>query len=107
MTDLLQSGSIERDDLQLLFVLGRYSQHKQSAPEDLDPFVEWLKNNCPAAEWAVCAFGKRETECLVSGHHKGGKVRVGFENSLWSADGTVAASNAERVYELKRLFART
>ena len=102
MSDLLISENIDRDNLQLLFVLGRHSHHQQSAPEDLDPFVAWLEHNCPAAEWAVCAFGKRETECLVAGHHKGGRIRVGFENSLWNADGTVAASNTERVYEMKK-----
>jgi uncharacterized protein (DUF849 family) len=30
----------------------------------------------------------------------GGKVRVGFENSLWNADGNLAASNEERVAEI-------
>jgi len=104
MSSLLKNGRIERDGLQLLFVLGRHSQNQQSAPEDLDPFVAWLTQNCPAADWAVCAFGKRETECLVAGLHKGGKVRVGFENSLWNADGAIAASNAERVYELKKFM---
>lgn len=100
MASLLTSGDIKRDGLQLLFVLGRYSPHQQSAPVDIDPFVDWMKLNCPSAEWAVCAFGKRETECLATAHRKGGCVRVGFENSLWNADGTVASSNAERVSEV-------
>lgn len=104
MSGLLNSGSIQRDGLQLLFVLGRYSQNQQSAPEDLDPFVEWQKHYCPSSEWAVCAFGTRETECLTTAHHKGGKVRVGFENSLWNADGTDAASIAERVLGLRRFL---
>lgn len=107
MSDLLKNGRLERDGLQLLFVLGRHSQHQQSAPEDLDLFVEWLKQNCPTADWAVCAFGKRETECLVAAHHKGGKVRVGFENSFLNADGTIAASNAQRVCEMNDLLSRT
>ncbi|MDP4823830.1 MAG: 3-keto-5-aminohexanoate cleavage protein, partial [Aestuariivirgaceae bacterium] len=32
-----------------------------------------------------------------------GKVRVGFENSLYNADGSLALSNSERVREIRGL----
>ncbi len=100
MSRLLDAGNFGVNALQLLFVLGRYSADQQSAPEDLDPFLEWVTETCPDADWAVCAFGQRETECLTHALNKGGKVRVGFENSFWNADGTMAKSNAERVTEV-------
>lgn len=103
MSGLLDDGSIGRDGLQLIFVLGRYTQNQQSTPADLDPFVTWLQQNCPTAQWAACAFGKQETACLAAALKYGGHVRVGFENAFWNADGTIAASNAERVRELKAL----
>lgn len=92
---------------QLLFVLGRYRDNLQSQPEDLTPFVQALRQHEDgfAIEWAVCAFGVQETQCLVAAAQQGGKVRVGFENSLWHADGTVARDNAERVVYLQRALA--
>ncbi|WP_281990616.1 3-keto-5-aminohexanoate cleavage protein [Sulfitobacter geojensis] len=103
MSDLLGDGSLDRETLQMIFVLGRYTQGQQSTPADLDPFLEWMEQTCPAAQWAVCAFGKQETACLGAALARGGHVRVGFENSFWNADGSMAASNAERVREIKTL----
>ena len=48
----------------------------------------------------ICAFGPAETECLVEAARQGGKMRIGFENSLWNADGSLAKDNAARVREL-------
>jgi uncharacterized protein (DUF849 family) len=76
----------------LLFVLGRYAADQQSAPEDLDPFVDAL-GDFPAP-WAVCAFGRREAACAVAAARLGGHVRVGFENNLHLPDGTLAPGNA-------------
>lgn len=84
-------------DLQLLFVLGRYAVNQESKPEDLDPFMDWMAESDLTPDWMVCAFGQGETDCLVHAHRLGGKIRVGFENSLWHADGSLAASNADRV----------
>ncbi len=103
MFSLLDGGHLSLENLHLLFVLGRYAERQQSKPADLQPFTEWLNVSCPTAEWAVCAFGKCETECLAAAIHLGGKVRVGFENSFWNADGSLAQSNAERVREIKIL----
>ena len=100
MTQLLDAGGLHTDNLQMLFVLGRYTQGQTSAPEDLHPFTNWLKSQGLAADWSACAFGPRETECLVETHRLGGKLRVGFENSFWNSDGSLAKDNAERVAEV-------
>lgn len=99
--DLLESYTPSQS-LQLLFVLGRYSKDQKSQPSDLLAFTDWLRVKNISAEWAACAFGASETECLLAAHSAGGKVRVGFENSFWNADGSLAASNAERVEEIAK-----
>jgi len=85
---------------QLLFVLGRYAVNQQSRPSDLDVFTTWLDRSNLDFDWAACAFGAGETICLTEANNRGGKVRVGFENSLWNADGSIASDNAERVREV-------
>lgn len=89
----------EQTATQLLFVLGRYTKNQQSSPKDLDPFHDWVEKQNAKLDWAICAFGQGETDCLVHAHQQGGKVRIGFENSLWHKDGSVAKDNAERVQE--------
>jgi len=101
-------GVIPDGPHQLLFVLGRYSENQQSAPDDLDPFLQAMETGCggTAPDWAVCAFGERETECLAYAVSKGGKARIGFENGLWNRDGTLARDNADRVRDLKSALAQ-
>jgi len=100
--DLAAAGVIPGSSHQLLFVLGRYAADLQSTPEDLAPFLETLakRRGSQALDWAVCAFGRRETNCLVAAIGQGGKARIGFENSLWNSDGEVTSDNAERVRDL-------
>lgn len=86
--------------LQVLFVLGRYSTNRDSSPADLIPFLDWKAQAGWTPDWAVCAFGPGETACLQRTFEERGKLRVGFENSIWSADGTVAHDNAQRVGEI-------
>lgn len=83
--------------VQMIFVLGRYSDGQESDARDLGPFLDRLAAREAPADWALCAFGRAETDCLRAAHAAGGKLRVGFENSLWHADGRVARDNAERV----------
>ncbi|MDZ4135170.1 MAG: 3-keto-5-aminohexanoate cleavage protein, partial [Paracoccaceae bacterium] len=52
----------------------------------------------------LCAFGAAETACLAAAFAQGGKARVGFENSLWHADGSLARDNAERVAAIAALI---
>ncbi len=102
---LQDDGIVPEGETQLLFVLGRHSEGQRSRPADLDPFLARLPQDRPL-DWAVCAFGPEETACLAYGAHRGGKVRVGFENSLWNADGRLALDNAERVREVADRLAR-
>lgn len=100
---LVSKGSLPAKEMQLLFVLGRYSVNQESSPDDLVPFLDIFTQSKLKADWAICAFGKGETACLADAIAKGGKARVGFENSLWNEDGTLAKDNAERVSSIARL----
>ncbi len=101
---LIEQGVIPGDSLQLLFVLGRYSANQESEPEQIDPFVDTLAQCQLVADWAVCAFGKSETDCLARAFKLGGKARVGFENNFFNRDGSRALNNAERVVEIVKLL---
>ncbi len=93
---------------QLLFVLGRYRKDLESQQEDLQPFIDKLRQyqGDYQIEWAVCAFGVAETLCLAEAVKQGGKVRIGFENSLRHANGELARDNAERVKYLREYLTR-
>lgn len=104
LESLLTHGHLSGNNLQLLYVLGRYTKNQISTPEHLTPFTHWLTDKEIQADWAICAFGKNETSCLHAALIAGGKVRVGFENSFWNRNGSLAKDNAERVAELKLLI---
>ncbi len=89
--------------LQLLFVLGKYGKADGAAPTQLDPFLLHMQKDAITPDWAVCAFGYAETDCLEYAHTKGGKLRVGFENSFWNGRKIVAANNAERVRHIAKM----
>jgi len=99
----LSAGAIADPNLQLLFVLGRYTPDGAKGPEALTQFQVLMSDIEITPDWAVCAFGEQETNCLVAAKKLGGKLRVGFENSWFNRDGTVAMSNAERVAEIARM----
>jgi len=88
---------------QLQFVLGSYAGTEPSNPTDLEAFLAPLhaRKQDMTFDWMVCAFGAEETPCLAYAATRGGKARVGFENSLWNADGSLARDNAERVSEVR------
>ena len=79
---------------------GRYSSDFESKVIDLEPFTLAQKEFFKNVDWAVCAFGKDETDCLLKALSLGGKARVGFENNLYNRDGSLAKNNAERVAEI-------
>ncbi len=82
----------------VLFVLGRYAVDQRSVPADLLPFLEgWQAGRPLDLPWAVCAFGPCEAACMVAAATLGGDVRIGFENNLWRADGSVARDNADQI----------
>ena len=91
---LIHRGIVPHSDPCVLFVLGRHTPNRQSAPSDLDPFLEVS----PFREaWFLCAFGKQELACVDRALGRGGHARVGFENNLHRPDGARAAGNAELV----------
>lgn len=99
-------GTLPDAPVQLLFVLGRYTDDQRSEPGMLDAFLKRLAavgGESGGVDWAVCAFGGQETACLSYARQRGGKLRVGFENNLLMADGTRAADNAQRVAEIADL----
>ena len=84
--------------------LAATTEGQVSAPEDLLLFVA-AKQTLEAqlqttTDWACCAFGARETDCLLKAESLGGKVRIGFENNMLNTDGSLARDNAERVSDL-------
>lgn len=85
----------------VLMVVGRYSGAEGSTTDALDAMRHAL---APGVAWAVCAFGAAETGILEHALKRGGHVRVGFENNLLNADGTIASSNAERVSHVARVM---
>ncbi len=100
---VLGADTLRDPDLQLLFVLGRYGRNP-AQPEDLGKFLDWMARCNITPDWAVCAFGEHEVECLLNAAKNGGKCRTGFENSFHLSDGTIAEDNAAKVADLKALI---
>ena len=98
----VENKQIPGDHFLLQFVLGTYDGTQKSDPADLRLFLDLLDRAPSQAtfDWMLCAFGPEETRCLTEALRAGGKARVGFENSLWNADGSLAKDNAERVREV-------
>ncbi|MEX0344114.1 MAG: 3-keto-5-aminohexanoate cleavage protein [Rhizobiaceae bacterium] len=105
--ELALASEIPGEQHQVLFVLGRYSPNQNSEPADLDPYLAVVDNLAGQLDidWAVCAFGMRQQQCLVETFRRGGKVRVGFENGLWLLNGLPARDNAALVEDLVRQIA--
>ena len=96
LADLLEKSKISKIGTWCMFVIGHYSG-KISKPERINSFIEKLKDNKIKADWAVCAFGKEEISCLEMAIKLGGKIRVGFENSMLMPDGRIAPNNETKV----------
>lgn len=95
-------GKIPGNHHLMQFVLGAYDGSLKSDPTQIEGFTKLL-DDTPGQltfDWMLCAFGAEETDCLIEAIKCGGKARIGFENSIWNRDGTIAESNAERVTEL-------
>ncbi|MEP1144206.1 MAG: 3-keto-5-aminohexanoate cleavage protein [Henriciella sp.] len=93
------SGIIPDDQIHVLHVIGAYKGEATSNPAEIAPRVKLLEQLAPGKhiDWMVCAFGSTETACLLEAINLGGKVRIGFENSIWHPNGDVAESNADRI----------
>ena len=103
LSALLKESKLPKSGTWCMFVIGHYSG-KLSVPENISKFISKLKKNNIDADWAVCAFGKEETTCLETAIKLGGKIRVGFENSLLMPDGTIAPDNETKVKAANALF---
>jgi 3-keto-5-aminohexanoate cleavage enzyme len=92
-----RAGIVPQRAPNVLFVLGRYAAGQKSAARDLLPFVHEWPDDWP---WSVCAFGSAEAICMTAGIGLGGHARVGFENNLQRADGSLARRNADLVADV-------
>ncbi|MEJ8561862.1 3-keto-5-aminohexanoate cleavage protein [Yoonia sp. GPGPB17] len=107
LESIVSRSTLMDPSLQILFVLGRHSPTSTADPADLAPFLRWLTEREINPDWAVCAFGTTETECLSKAFALGGKCRVGFENSRILSSGSVAKDNAQKVADLKEALLST
>lgn len=92
---LRQKGFFEDDHPWCLFVLGNYVDGIEGTSEDLDAFLRAA--NCQSIPWSVCCFGQGEYSTMQHALGRGGHVRMGFENNLWLADGTLARDNHQLI----------
>ena len=93
--DLRRRGVVPYERPFVLNVLGRYAPDQQSVPANLLPFLQ--ASGDLVLDWAICAFGPRECACALTAAALGGHARVGFENNICLADGSVAPDNAALV----------
>jgi uncharacterized protein (DUF849 family) len=96
---LREEGVIPQKDPFALFVLGRYT-----APGDVvrtTDLLPFLAGHDLLTPWAICAFGQVESSASLVAAGLGGHVRVGFENNLRTADGSLAPNNAALVAQIR------
>ena len=103
LSELLSLANIPTNGTWCMFVIGHYSGIV-SNPENIPPFLDKLKKHNINADWAVCAFAKEELSCLEMPIKLGGKIRVGFENSILMPNGKIAQNNESKVQAVKNLF---
>ena len=103
LSNLLTQCKISKDGVWCMFVIGHYTG-KISNPKKISLFTQKLRENEFNADWAVCAFAKEEISCLKNAIKLGGKIRVGFENSFYMPDGSIAPNNETKVKAVKNLF---
>ena len=72
--------------------------------QDIDIYIYKFDNNNFNADWAVCAFGKEEIDCLKKAISLNGKIRIGFENSMLMPNGEIAPNNHTKVKAVKELL---
>lgn len=90
--ELKARGIIPGDRHFVLFVLGRYTAGQKSEPADLLPFLhDWSNTD---GDFAVCAFGPKESACALTALGLNGHARLGFENNTLLSDGSTAPDNA-------------
>jgi len=103
LVDLVEAADLPRDDVWCLFVIGHYTG-RISHPDLIPHFLDRLATRGLDVDWAICAFAEQENESLAAAVARGGKLRVGFENSIFMPDGSIAPDNATRIAAARRLF---
>ena len=103
LVELLNKAEIQINDAWCLFVIGHYSG-RISYPENISLFIKKMEEHKINLDWAICAFGKEEMSCLEKAVSLGGKLRVGFENSLFMPNGEIAPDNHIKVDAVNKLF---
>jgi uncharacterized protein (DUF849 family) len=96
----LDAGRIPGKTHLIQLVQGTYANGSAESVPLPDYLDEMKRADGMTFDWMLCAFGAAETESLALAGQMGGKVRVGFENSLWHKDGRLAPDNAARVREV-------
>ena len=102
--ELLDAADLPKSGPWCLFVIGHYTG-AVSHPELIDQFLAEMKEAGIAGDWAICAFREEEAACIRHAVSLGGKLRVGFENSQFMADGSIAPNNEARVAEAAAIMA--
>ena len=87
-------GAIPGEKPFVLFVLGRYADGQAG---DASALAEFVAKTADDTIWTVCCFGRSEHEAMKKAAAGGGHARVGFENNLEMADGSLAPDNASLV----------
>ena len=103
LIDLLNKAEIQINDAWCLFVIGHYSG-RISYPDNISLFIKKMEEKKIKHDWSICAFGKEEMSCLEKAVSLGGKIRVGFENSLFMPNGEIASDNHIKVDAINKLF---
>jgi len=103
--DLRRRGVFAVEHPSCLLVLGRYADQQIGDPAELDSLLSSVDCRCFA--WSVCCFGPREQEAMLAALAKGGHARIGFENNLLLADGTLAADNTALVRQFTAVAERS
>jgi 3-keto-5-aminohexanoate cleavage enzyme len=101
---LRRRGLFADDQPSCLLVLGRYRDQQRGEPAELDALLSSLD---PGVSWSVCCFGPREHDAALTALDRGGHVRIGFENNLLLADGSLAADNAALVAQFTAALVRS
>jgi 3-keto-5-aminohexanoate cleavage enzyme len=79
----------------VMLVLGNYTDGRAGDVADLDAMLDSI--DCSVFPWSVCCFGRNENAVMLAAKAVGGHVRIGFENNIVMADGSIAPNNVALV----------
>ena len=74
------------------------------APDDLNTFLAMVNNVPSNWYWSAFAIGRNQMAYVAASVLAGGNVRVGLEDSLWDAPGTLAQTNATQVKRIRSIL---